>query len=161
MRNFFTATIAAAALFAATFFFLPSAQAGSHMAGAGMIVKQSAYGVGETLDKLEAVLKKKGIAVFARVDHTAGAEKVGLKLPPTQLLVFGAPKIGTPLMQSSRSIAIDLPMKALVWEDKAGKVWLAYNAPGYLAKRHHIDDRKEVFAKMGDALAKMTDAATK
>ncbi len=161
MRLSNTITIAAAALLAATFSFSPSAQAGSHMAGAGMIVKQSAYSVSKTLDKLEAILKKKGITVFARVDHTAGAEKVGLKLLPTQLLVFGAPAIGTPLMQSSRSIAIDLPMKALVWEDTAGKVWLAYNAPRYLAKRHHINDRKKVFAKMGGALAKMTDAATK
>ncbi len=158
MRHIISTTTIAAAFLAATLFFLPSAQAGAHETG--MIVKQSANSVGETLDKLQAILKKKGITVFARVDHTAGAEKVGLKLPPTQLLVFGAPAIGTPLMQSRRSIAIDLPMKALAWKDKAG-VWLAYNDPAYLAKRHNITDRKKVFAKMGKALDKMTTAATK
>ena len=160
MRHTFKTATAAAALLAAASFVSPSAMAGSHMAAPGMIVKPSAYGVGETLDKLEGVLKKRGITVFARVDHAANAAKIGKEMPPTQLLIFGAPKIGTPLIQSNRTVGIDLPQKALVWQDEEGKVWLGYNKPGFLAKRHGISNRKKVFVKMGKALAKLTDTAT-
>lgn len=126
-----------------------------------LVVKASAHGVAETLDRLEAIFKKKGITVFARVDHAAGARKVGKDMAPTQLLIFGNPKIGTPLMLSNRTIGIDLPLKVLAWKDAAGKVWLAYNDPAYLKGRHGITDRDKVFAKMTGILAKLTDAATK
>lgn len=103
---------------------------------AGLISKPSKFSVADTLNRLEAVVKAKGITVFARVDHSDDAEKVGLKLRPTQLLIFGHPKAGTPLMISARSVAIDLPLKALSWEDASGKVWLSYNSPAYLQQRH-------------------------
>lgn len=134
----------------------PSAQASPD----GMIVKTSQHSVSATLDKLETVLKKNGIRVFARVDHAAGAEAAGLDLPATQLLIFGNPKLGTPLMQSARSVAIDLPMKALAYADADGTVQLAYNDPAYLARRHGIADRDAVIDKMTGALDKLTDAAT-
>ena len=126
----------------------------------GMIVKSSAHSVSATLDKLEAVLKKNGIRVFARVDHAAGAKSVDLDLPATQLLIFGNPKLGTPLMQASRSVAIDLPMKALAYADQDGVVHLAYNDPAYFAERHGISDQDAVIGKMTGALDKLTDAAT-
>ena len=131
------------------------------LAHSGLIVKPSVHGVTETLDRLEAVLKKKGVTVFARVDHAAGAKKAGLPLAPTRVLIFGNPKLGTPLMQSNRAIGIDLPLKVLAWKDENGKVWLAYNDPAYLAKRHAIVDRDPVFAKMAKILDKLTDAATR
>lgn len=126
----------------------------------GLIVKPSAYPVGETVDRLETALESKGITVLARVDHAANASSAGLELLPTQLLIFGNPKLGTPLMQSARTVGIDLPMKALVWEDEAGDVFLAYNDPAYIARRHAVEDRAEVIETMGGALAALTDAAT-
>jgi uncharacterized protein (DUF302 family) len=128
---------------------------------AGLIVKQSTHDVGETADRLARILGEKGITVFARVDHAEGAQKVGAELPPTQLLIFGNPKLGTPLMQSAREAGIDLPMKALVWEDEAGEVWLAYNDPSSLAQRHGIEDRDEIIKAMTDALDQLSDAAIK
>ncbi len=127
----------------------------------GMIYKQSAHGVKETLDRLEKVFKKKGITVFARVNHAAGAKKIGAKLLPTETIIFGNPKIGTPLMQSDRHIGLDLPLKVLAWRDKNGKVMIAYNDPKYLANRHHIKNRDKVFAGMAGALNKLTNAAIK
>lgn len=126
-----------------------------------LVVKQSNHSVSVTLDRLAKILGDKGITVFARVDHAAGAKKAGLDLKPTELLIFGNPKLGTPLMQSNRQIAIDLPMKVLVWEDDDGKVWLAYTAPAEMKKRHAITDRDAVFDKMNGALGKLTDAAVK
>ncbi len=102
----------------------------------GLVSKPSKYSVPETLNRLESVVKAKGITVFLRVDHSGDAERAGLKLRPTQLLIFGAAKAGTPLMNSAQSVAIDLPLKALAWEDENGKVWLSYNAPAYLQQRH-------------------------
>jgi len=128
-------------------------------AGDLMVVKPSKYSVAKTIDRLSAVLKRKGITIFARVDHAAGARKVGLEMAPTELLIFGNPKMGTPLMLSNRQMAIDLPMKALAWRDEAGKVWLGYIRPEVLKTRHAISDRDAVFAKMAGALAKLTDAA--
>lgn len=102
----------------------------------GLVSKPSKYSVAETLNRLESVVKAKGITVFLRVDHSGDAEKVGLKMRPTQLLILGNPKGGTPVMQSAQSAAIDLPLKALAWEDESGKVWLSYNSPAYLQQRH-------------------------
>ena len=102
----------------------------------GMIDVPSPYSVPETLARLESILKERGITVFARVDHSGEAEKAGLQMRSTQLLIFGSPKGGTPVMVAAPSLAIDLPLKALAWEDGSGKVWLSYNAPEYLQQRH-------------------------
>ena len=102
----------------------------------GMIDVSSRYSVPETLARLQSILKEKGITVFALVDHSGEAEKAGLKMRPTQLLIFGSPKGGTPLMVSAPSVAIDLPLKALAWQDEQGQVWLSYNSPEYLQQRH-------------------------
>src|ERR1700692_2771812 len=104
----------------------------------GVIDVSSRHSVPETLARLQAILKEKGITVFALIDHSGEAEKVGLKMRPTKLLIFGSPKGGTPLMVAAPSLAIDLPLKALVWEDDGGKVWLAYNSPEYLQQRHGV-----------------------
>jgi uncharacterized protein (DUF302 family) len=130
-------------------------------ASAGLIRKQSAYSVKVTLDRLENILKKKGVTVFARIDHAAGAMAVGQELAPTQVLIFGSPKMGTPLMTARREIGIDLPLKALVWRDENGKVWLAYNDPADLKARHRITTRDKVFAKMGKVLDALSNAAVK
>jgi len=102
----------------------------------GIVDIPSPYSVPESISRVESLLKEKGLTVFARVDHSGEAEKAGLKMRPTQLLIFGSPKAGTPLMVAAPSLAIDLPLKALVWEDEQGKVWLSYNAPEYLQQRH-------------------------
>jgi uncharacterized protein (DUF302 family) len=106
----------------------------------GLLHLSSAYSVAETLLRLESVLKAKGLAIFYRVDHSGEAEKAGLKMNPTQLVIFGSPKAGTPLMVASPTLAIDLPLKALVWEDAGGKVWVSYNSPEYLKQRHDIPE---------------------
>jgi len=106
----------------------------------GIVSRPSKYSVAETLDRLEAVLKSKGVTVFARIDHSGEAQKAGLKLRPTQLLIFGDPKMGTGIMDAAPSAAIDLPLKALAWQDENGKVWLAYNSPEYLQQRHGLGD---------------------
>jgi uncharacterized protein (DUF302 family) len=105
-----------------------------------MVHLSSPYSVSETLKKLDAVLQSRGLTVFARIDHSGEAEKVGMKMHPTQLIVFGSPKAGTPLMVASPTLAIDLPLKALVWEDAGGKVWLSYNTAEYLKQRHNVPD---------------------
>lgn len=125
-----------------------------------LIIKPSAHSVKETIDNLQKILEAKGIKVFGRVDHAANAKGAGLELPPTELLVFGNPKLGTPLMQSNRHIGIDLPMKALAWQDADGKVYLAYTDPEELEDRYDIDDKDEIFEKMKKALGGMTDKAT-
>src|SRR5882762_9904189 len=102
----------------------------------GIIDLPSPYSVPETLARLESILKEKGVTVFARIDHSGEAEKAGLTMRPTQLLIFGSPKSGTPVMIAAPSAAIDLPIKALAWEDESGKVWLSYNTPEYLQQRH-------------------------
>ena len=98
----------------------------------------SKYPVSETLQRLESVVTSHGLTVFARIDFNGDAAKVGLRMPPTQLLIFGNPKAGTPLMVVSPSIAIDFPLKGLAWEDTDGKVWLSYNTPEYLMERHGV-----------------------
>jgi len=129
-------------------------------AGDGLISQKSKNSVDITLDRLESIVTEKGLTVFARIDHSAGAKKVGLELRPTKLLIFGNPKIGTLMMQSNQVAGIDLPMKALAWEDETGQVWLTYSAARYLADRHHIEDREAVVEKMTGALRKFTSYAT-
>ncbi len=104
----------------------------------GIISRPSNHSVDDTVAKLKAILQSKGVILFAMVDHSGEAEKVGMKMPPTKLLIFGSPKAGTPLMLASPTIAIDLPLKVLVAEDAAGKVWLSYNSPEYLQQRHNL-----------------------
>jgi uncharacterized protein (DUF302 family) len=106
----------------------------------GMIHLSSPHTVSETLARLEAIVQTKGISILALIDHSGDAERAGLKLQPTKLLIFGNAKAGTPLMIASPTVAIDLPLKALVWEDSDGKVWLSYNSPDYLRQRHAIPD---------------------
>jgi uncharacterized protein (DUF302 family) len=104
----------------------------------GIIDVASRHPVDETVHRLQETLKAKGVTLFAFVDHSGEAAKVGMKMRPTKLLIFGSPKAGTPLMLAAPSIAIDLPLKILVWEDEAGKVWVSYNTPGYLQSRHNL-----------------------
>ncbi len=126
----------------------------------GLVSVNSVHSVSVTADRLENVLKNKGMTVFARINHAAGAEKVGKTLRPTELVIFGNPKIGTPLMQCSQSIAIDLPQKALIWQDETGQVKLSYNNPQYLAKRHNTQGCDEVLNKVTNALSKFAAKAT-
>jgi len=104
----------------------------------GIIDKPSNHSVDQTVDRLKNILQAKGVALFALVDHSGEAEKVGMKMRPTKLLIFGNPKAGTPLMLAAPSIAIDLPLKILIWEDAQGKVWVSYNSPAYLQERHGL-----------------------
>lgn len=104
----------------------------------GLVTVASRYSVGETLDRLTAALTSAGLLVFARINHARGAEEVGLKLRPTELLIFGNPRGGTPLMQDKQTAGIDLPVKALAWEDEEGTVWLTYNEAAWLATRHEL-----------------------
>jgi uncharacterized protein (DUF302 family) len=102
----------------------------------GIVDVASRYSVPETLARLQSILKEKGITIFALIDHSGEAEKAGLQMRPTQVLIFGSPKGGTPLMIASPRLAIDLPLKALAWQDEQGQVWLSYNSPEYLQERH-------------------------
>lgn len=142
-------TLAALALFAAL----------SAHAADGLVSLKSPLGVKATMDKLEAVAKAKGLVVFARVDHAAGAAKVGQALRPTEVLIFGNPVSGTPLMVCAQTAGIDLPQKALVWEDAAGDVWLGYNEPGYMAQRHGVG-QCGVVENLKKALAGLAAEAT-
>jgi len=104
----------------------------------GIVDKVSHHSVVDTVERLKEILLSKGVMLFAIVDHSGEAEKVGMKMRPTKLLIFGSPKAGTPLMQAAPSVAIDLPLKILVWEDEQGKVWVSFNSPAYLQQRHGI-----------------------
>jgi uncharacterized protein (DUF302 family) len=106
----------------------------------GLIQTKSPNSVRETMNRLEEIVKQRGLTVFARIDHAAGASKIGKALRPTELLIFGNPKGGTPLMACAQTTGIDLPLKALVWEDASRQVWLGYNDPAYLARRHGVAD---------------------
>jgi uncharacterized protein (DUF302 family) len=131
------------------------------MADNGLTTIASEHDVKSTLDRLEAAAKEKGLRIFARIDHAAGAMGVGLKLRSTELLVFGNAKGGTPLMQSQQTIGIDLPLKALAWEDAAGKTWLSYNEPTWLAARHDLSEQASEVAKaLGGVLAALAKSAT-
>jgi uncharacterized protein (DUF302 family) len=108
-------------------------------AGKGIVSKASAHSVEETIDRLEGVLREKGVHVFARINQKAEAEKAALQMPAMELLIFGNPKGGTPLMIAEPTVGLDLPMKAMAWEDREGKVWLSYNAPEYLEERYAME----------------------
>jgi len=125
----------------------------------GLVNKKSPFSVKVTLDRLENVLRKKGITIVTRWNHQAGAKKAGIPLRPTELLIFGNPKMGSHFFTSNQSSGIDLPMKALAWKDKKGQVWLTYNDPTYIAKRHGIDNRPAIVKKMTGALNKLTNVA--
>jgi uncharacterized protein (DUF302 family) len=135
---------------------LTVAAAASH---ADLVTRQSAHPVAETVNRLETAVKEKGATVVARVNHAAAAQKAEMNLRPTELLIFGNPKLGTPLMQSNQRAGIDLPLKVLVWEDAGKKVWLGYEAPGAIAERHGIQDRAEVVKKMTAVLDELTAKA--
>ena len=125
-----------------------------------LVTLPSAHGASETVERLKALLAQKGIEVFAQIDHAAGARTVGLPLRPTQVLIFGNPKAGTPLMQSRQTIGLDLPLRALVWEDEAGKVWLTYRRVEALARQHHVTGRDDAVKALDDGLAGLTRAVT-
>jgi len=125
----------------------------------GIVSKTSTHSVKDTIDKLETIVTAKGFAVVARVNHAKAAENVGQKLNPTEVLIFGNPKVGTALMQSNQAIGLDLPIKVIAWEDDKGVVTIAYNDPSWMVSRYDIDDRNEVVKKMTGALMKFTDAA--
>ena len=118
----------------------------------GLLTSKSPHSAADTMSRLEAAVKERGFTVFARIDHAAGAAKAGLSLRPTELLIFGNPKGGTPFMECAQSVGIDLPLKALVWEDASGAVWLGYNDPAFIAQRHGVADCP-VVTKMDKALA--------
>ena len=131
------------------------------MAADGVTTLRSSYGPKDTLGRLEAAVKSKGMTIFARIDHAAGAAAVGLALRPTEVLIFGNAKGGTPLMQSLQTIGIDLPLKALVWQDASGSTWLSYNDPSWLAKRHGLGpEGNAVVAAMSAALDAVAKTAT-
>ena len=130
------------------------------MAVDGLITVRSSSGSKETMSRLEAAAKAKGLTIFAHVDHAAGAAAVGMPLRPTDLLIFGNAKGGTPLMQAAQTVGIDLPLKVLVWQDASGDTWLSYNDPAWLAKRHGLTHEADApIAALSAALAALTKAA--
>ena len=144
-------------LFPLLLLFLVPAQAfGSH----GMITVESSHSIKTTADRLESILEEKGMTVFSRIDHAAGAAGIGETLRPTILFIFGNPKVGTALMKCGQTAGIDLPLKILIWEDDSGLVKLSYNDPRYIADRHGISDCGQVLEKMTGALKNFADKAT-
>ena len=126
----------------------------------GLVSIESHHNVATTADKLVEILTEKEMRIFARIDHAAGAQKVGQTLRPTELVIFGHPKSGTPLMLCAQTAGIDLPLKALVWEDENGKTWITYNDPKFLNERHGLADCAAVLEKMATALAAFAGFAT-
>ncbi len=135
---------------------VPLSASASH----GIITVNSSYSVPETADRLETVLAEKGMTIFSRIDHAEGAVSVGKELRPTILVIFGNPNVGTALMLCGQTAGIDLPLKALVWQDESGQVKLSYNDPGYLADRHGIINCGDTLEKMSGALKMFADRAT-
>jgi uncharacterized protein (DUF302 family) len=125
-----------------------------------LVTLPSTRGVNETVERLKALLAEKGIEVFAHIDHAAAAKKAGLPLRPMQVLIFGNPRAGTPLMQARQTAGLDLPLRALVWEDEAGKVWLTYRRVAALTRQHQITGRDEAVKALDDGLAGLARAAT-
>ena len=131
------------------------------MAADGLTTIKSSYGPQETMSRLVAAVEAKGLTVFAHIDHAAGATEVGLALRATDLLIFGNARGGTPLMQAAQTIGIDLPLRALVWQDASGDTWLSYNEPSWLARRHGLGPATEAtVVALSNALAALTKAAT-
>ncbi len=127
----------------------------------GMTKAKTNQTVEQAADRLESLIKDKGLNVFCRVNHQKNAESVGLEMRPTILLIFGNPKVGTPLMKCAQTVAIDLPQKFLVWQDENGQTWIGYNDPSYLAKRHDISDCEKPQEEMAKALSNFAKAAAK
>jgi uncharacterized protein (DUF302 family) len=132
----------------------------SDSAAADLVTLPSAHGAAETVERLKSLLGQKKIQLFADIDHAAAAKQVGLPLRPTRVLIFGNPQAGTPLMQSRQTIGLDLPLRVLVWEDEAGKVWLTYHHLEILAQRHHVLDHAEAVKGLDAGLAALARAAT-
>jgi uncharacterized protein (DUF302 family) len=128
-------------------------------ADSGLVTVRSAHGVAETLDRLEQAAREAGVAIAARIDHGANAAKAGQTLRPTALLLFANPKVGTPLIQARQTVGIDLPLKALAWEDERRQVWLTYNAPAYLAARHNLP--ADAVEPMRQGLERLVERATR
>lgn len=127
----------------------------------GLTICQSSHGPKATMDRLEAAVTGRNMTVLARIDHASAAGKAGMELRPTEVLIFGNPRAGTPLMQAAQTIGIDLPLRALVWQDEDGKTWLAYDDPKWLAERHGVDVEASriVLAGMADALGAVVQEA--
>jgi uncharacterized protein (DUF302 family) len=126
----------------------------------GLTTIPSNFSVEETINRLAAIITSGGLSIFARIDHAANAKQAGLTLRPTYLIIFGSPKAGTPLMQDNQTSGIDLPLKALAWEDEAGKVWLTCNETSWLATRHHLGEKTEAAIKnMDEGMKKISLAA--
>jgi uncharacterized protein (DUF302 family) len=130
-----------------------------NLADPDLLTLPSAHRVPETVARLKALLAQKGIEVFAHIDHAAGAREVGLPLRPTQVLIFGNPKAGTPLMQSRQTVGLDLPLRVLAWEDEEGKAWLTYRRVAELARHHRVTDRDEAVQALDDGLGALARAA--
>jgi uncharacterized protein (DUF302 family) len=128
---------------------------------AEMIRKESNLTFTDTVGRLEAVIKDRGLTQFAKIDHAAGAKQVGQELRPTTLIIFGSPAVGTPLIQAQQTMGLSLPLKALVWQDAAGKVWIGYDAPADMAKTHAVAADHPVIQKITGAMSAISDAATK
>jgi uncharacterized protein (DUF302 family) len=124
----------------------------------GLTSIRSRFDPKETMDRLEAEIRARGMTIFAQIDHAAGAAGVGLTLAPTELIIFGNARAGTPLLQSAQTVGIDLPLKMLVWQDTAGETWLSYNDPVWIAQRHSIVNAEPVVSKMAAALSAITRA---
>jgi len=127
----------------------------------GMTSIRSSFGPKETIDRLEVEIRAKGMEVFVRIDHAAGAAKVGLTLAPTELIIFGNARGGTPLMQSVQTVGIDLPLKILVWQDTANKTWLSYNEPSWIAQRHGVVGTESTIDKLTELLGTITREAAR
>lgn len=136
-----------------------SAQAAAHISEGGVVTIESAHDVATTIDRLEDAVEGAGAKVFARIDHAAGAANVDMELRPTQMLMFGNPKLGTPALQAGQTIGMDLPLRVVAWEDETGKTMVSYTDPATMAARHGIDADHPVVAKMTGALAKLTGKA--
>jgi uncharacterized protein (DUF302 family) len=130
------------------------------MAAQGLITIKSSHAPRDTMNRLEAAVTAKGMTVFARIDHAAGASQAGLSLRPTEVLIFGNAKGGTPLMQAVQTVAIDLPLKALVWQDASGDTWLSWNDPAWLAARHRLAGADVVVGKLTAVLGEVAETAT-
>ena len=126
----------------------------------GLTTIPSRFGPKETMDRLEAEIRTKELTIFARIDHAAGAAEVGLQLAPTNLIIFGNARGGTPLMQSAQTVGIDLPLKILVWQDAANNTWLSYNEPRWIAQRHGVAGVESTIDKMADLLAAIAREAS-